>query len=159
MKHYAQTDMTMDEIERTLRKISSSGRVIGPLSRRERAAGGRISLHLSKQGDSFSFTHKAPARYRVVPTVLKGKVSDGGFTRRICWRVGKSIPMSICAALAIAPVAVLGVGGITIGYRIAGAALTLLAVLLSTAAFLPSREERKLLRDDLYSILRAEDAE
>lgn len=159
MKHYAQTDMTMDEIRRTLGKISRRGRVIGPLSRREKAAGGRISLRLSKRGDSFAFTHKAPARYRVVPTVLRGKVSDGGFTRRICWKVGKSVPMSVCAALAIAPVAVLGVGGIIIGYHIAGAALTLLAVLLLVAAFLPSQEERKLLRDDLYSILRAEDAE
>ena len=159
MKYYAKTDMTMDEIRRSLLKISRLGRVIGPLSRTEKAAGGRISLHLGKKGGSFSFTHKAPGRYSAVPAVLRGRITDGGFTRRICWRVGKSRPRAALAAVAIAFLLASGLIRLCAGFYLSGAVLTVLSVLLFFVAFLPSREERELLRDDLYSILGAEDAQ
>lgn len=159
MKHYAETDMTVTEITRALAEVSRRGRVIGPLNRAEKAAGGRISLRLSKKGDSFSFTHKSPGRFYAVPAVLRGKIADGGFTRQICWRVGKSRPRAALAAVVIALLFASGAIRLAAGYYPSGVTLLSLSILLSLVAFLPSREERELLRGDLYRILHARDAE
>lgn len=159
MKHYAETDMTVTEITRALAQVSRRGRTIAPLTRAEKAAGGRISLRLGKKGDSFSFTHKSPGRLYAVPAVLRGKIADCGFTRRISWSVGKSRPRAALAAVVIALLFASGALRLWVGYYPSGITLAVLSILLSLVAFLPSREERQLLRDDLYRILRAKDAQ
>lgn len=157
MKRYAETDMTIDEIVRALDKASRRGAVFGPLSRSEKAAGGRICLRRGRRGDTFSFTHKAPDRYSAVPAVLRGKVYDGALRRRICWRVSKARPRAAAAGIGIVIMLLFGAVRLWEGYYASGATVIVLALLLSLVAFLPSREERELLRSDLYSMLRCKD--